>query len=454
MAIKKAKVNHYNGESYETLHYETQASQVKVMDDNGSVYGELEEMLYKGKVVEGKSLNTLILTGNYRIKNCTNAPTGISKTKELLLIVNSVENGSERIIKQELVDFDTKSTYMRVIENGKFGLWSSAGEVIANQLKDIDGKVGILSNLKTNHKTNLVGSLNEVLDGVKDNSKGISTNVDNISDLKKKFDSHDHDNQYLKLTGGSVDGHVSLSNNVAFRGKNSSGTSVDLAKINSNNDIRLGHSSLNTIIASSKGELKVSDGSKLYRVFHAGNMGKGSGLDADKMLGIAGENFARRDAINRFARTQYIEDGNLYMEKVPDGATGSLYFRYKGQQVGRVYSTNDGELRLYGGSSLGMKIKSNGWTETTFTHTLNAKNRNVSIRFKLKDSDDGRGLHLNNTSGRFGMWDFKDSGWYFYSEKNSQEVRFPQPIAVQGHKVSISSSTPSKPSNGDIWFKL
>lgn len=454
MAIKKAKVNHYNGKNYELLHYETQASQVKVMNDNGSVYGELEEMFYEGKVVEGKSLNTLILTGNYRIKNCTNTPNGISKTKEILLIVSSVRNGSSRIIKQELVDFDTNSTYVRLIENGTFGTWSSAGEVVANQIKAIDNKVGVLSGLKTNHKTNLVGSLNEVLDGVGNNSKDISTNVKDISDLKKAFDSHDHDKQYLKLTGGSVEGHISLNNNVAFRGKNSSGTSVDLAKINSSNDIRLGHSSLKTIIASDKAELRVSDGSKLYKVFHSGNMGKGSGLDADKMLGVAGANFARRDAINRFGRTQYIDDGNLYMEKVPDGATGSLYFRYKGQQVGRVYSTNDGELRLYGGSTLGMRIKSNGWTETTFTHTLNAKNRNVSIRFKLRDSDDGRGLHINNTSGRFGMWDFKDSGWYFYSEQNSQEVRFPQPIAIQGNKVSISSSTPSRPSNGDIWFKL
>lgn len=184
-------------------------------------------------------------------------------------------------------------------------------------------------------------------------------------------------------------------------------------------------------------------------------MGKGSGLDADKLIGVSGSDFVRKDTSNTLRDTVVINDGNFYMDRVSGGKTASVFFRYDKVQTGRIYATTAGDLRLYGGSKLGLVVKSNGWTETTYPMSLNAKDRNVNVRFKRSNSDVGRGLHLNNTtSNRFGLYDWGLEGWYFYSEKGSREVRFPAPIAVQGHKVFIQSGSPSKPSNGDIWFKL
>src|SRR5699024_9038911 len=197
------------------------------------------------------------------------------------------------------------------------------------------------------------------------------------------------------------------------------------------------------------------DGSKLYQIFHAGNMGKGSGLDADKLIGVSGSDFVRKDTSNTLRDTVVINDGNFYMDRVSGGKTASVFFRYDKSQTGRIYATTAGDLRLYGGSKLGLVVKSNGWTETTYPMSLNAKDRNVNVRFKRSNSDVGRGLHLNNTTtNRFGLYDWGLQGWYFYSEKGSREVRFPAPIAIQGHQVFIQSGSPSKPSNGDIWFKL
>src|SRR5699024_2677904 len=113
---------------------------------------------------------------------------------------------------------------------------------------------------------------------------------------------------------------------------------------------RLGHSSLSTIIASKGGDLKVSDGSKLYQIFHAGNMGKGSGLDADKLIGVSGSDFVRKDTSNTLRDTVVINDGNFYMDRVSGGKTASVFFRYDKSHTGRIYATTAGDLRLYGGS--------------------------------------------------------------------------------------------------------
>lgn len=59
MAIKKAQANLDNGSSYDILHYETQVSQVKVMDASGSQTSDLNEMLFDGKLLSGVNLNTV-----------------------------------------------------------------------------------------------------------------------------------------------------------------------------------------------------------------------------------------------------------------------------------------------------------------------------------------------------------------------------------------------------------
>src|SRR5699024_6290077 len=194
----------------------------KVLNDSGSNYAELEEMLYKGKVIEGASLNTLILHGVYKIKNCTNMPSGASATKYLLLIVHSVLDGTNRIIKQEVVDYDTSSTYVRIIEKGKIGKWSSDGGVIEEEISSINKDIGSLSSLKTSAKGSIVNAINENKIGLDGLSNNVSSNKKDFDTLKKTYDSDNHDKDYLKLTGGSVEGNVAIKNNSGLQGKTNS----------------------------------------------------------------------------------------------------------------------------------------------------------------------------------------------------------------------------------------
>lgn len=61
MAIKTAQANYDNGTTYDVLHYETQVKQVKVLDPNGNVTGDLQGKLDSINsditVVDAKTIN-------------------------------------------------------------------------------------------------------------------------------------------------------------------------------------------------------------------------------------------------------------------------------------------------------------------------------------------------------------------------------------------------------------
>ncbi|WP_289936587.1 hypothetical protein, partial [Klebsiella pneumoniae] len=61
MAIKTAQANYDNGTTYDVLHYETQVKQVKVLDSNGNVTGDLQGKLDSINsditVVDAKTIN-------------------------------------------------------------------------------------------------------------------------------------------------------------------------------------------------------------------------------------------------------------------------------------------------------------------------------------------------------------------------------------------------------------
>lgn len=456
MAIKKAKAHYHNGTGFDVLHYETQASQVKILDSNGNVVSNIEEILLKGKLLQNVNLNTIKETGLYRVKGGTNLPTGMDSSKTYIMTVVAIDNGiGTPIVIQQLYDHINQNVYQRSLEGTNISLWHSAGRDTLDKILELESDIGSLLSLSTLNKSSLVSAINEIKSDVIDNNNDISDLQTDVASLNDKLSTHNHDSVYLKLSGGDLTGTTSVSNNMSFAGKNTSGYNVNIGKVNTSNEVVLGDTSIKTVIQASNGDLKVFDGTNSFKVFHAGNDGHGSGMDADTVDGIHGSSIARIDTTNYYQTDQFIQDGKSIVLKAPSGSSqaGSIFFRDgDNNQKGRIYATINGDLAIFAGTINGHTFQSTGELLSTYKHVLDATSREVRIQFK-RGSDAGIGLYMN-TSGNVGMYDWENAKQVFTVDRSINMVQFHNGIMIQGKKVYVQSSPPSNPSVGDIWFDI
>lgn len=447
MGIKKTRFNFNNGKEFDVYHPETQAGQVKVSDINGELTFDLDETLLTGRLIEGMDYNSITSTGIYRVKGGTNHPEGIDEEKIYILDVEAIDNGTGTlIIKQEFFDHINLNTHLRAIEGESISDWSNAGTTTTGRIEALEKK-----------SIQLQKDLDKTNNNVASNKSEIDSLGEQINNLYSALATHNHDDRYASLYGGSIYGQTSIANNESFAGKNTSGNSLNLGKVNSVNDIVLGDTNAKTIIQAKTGDIELTDGRGAYRIFHSGNDGSGSGLDADTLDGVEGRNYARTDTTNYLNADQNIENGKNINLVSPSGNSqaGSLFFRdSRGTQKGKIKANTSGDLELWGGSTLGQKISSNGTLESEYDHVLNAKNRQVAVRFKKDDKDEGMGFYLNGSTNQVGLYDWASGTNIFRSDRDEKTVRFYQPIFIQGHKLSIQSSKPSGASNGDIWIDI
>ncbi|MFJ8247275.1 hypothetical protein [Peribacillus asahii] len=448
MAIKKAQANYDNGTSYDVLHYETQASQVKILDVNGNITSSLEELTLKGKLIQSVSLLTVTDTGLYQIKNCTDVPISTSVDTIYLMSVESVG----AITKQTFFDNTDGSVYIRPIYEGTAGEWIGIGKVMQDALDYVQADIGNTALLEVDSE-DIVGAVNKLKTEV-DLRKA---EIDALKDDSGAFVNHNHDTRYLQLSGGSLTGDVAVGNNRSLAGKNTSGANLSIGRVNGVNDIVLGDANAKTFIQAKSGEAYLSDGSNNYKLFHSGNDGAGSGLDADLIDGVEGSRLAVKDATNYFTADQFIDNGKNVVLRGASGSSkaGSIYFR-DGNNVQKAMISPDisGNLGVYAGTTLGMTVKTSGDTETTHDHILNAKERQVAVRFKLNDTDKGAGLYMNNVSQQLGMYDWENGSWYFKTDRASQMVKFDKPIEIQGRRLYIQYDPPADAKDGDVWINI
>lgn len=458
MAIKRGKFNRYNGSDFDTYHMETQASQVKTLDANGNVSSSIEELLLKGKPIQNTDLNTIKTTGLYRIKGCSNTPGGLDSGKTYIMIVRNIDNGSgSTITYQEIYDHVNQNGFERSIEGSTVKSWVNAGKAILDKISNLESSVGNLSSLGTSNKTNIVSALNEVNTRSKNNATSILNINGEINDINRQLGVLG-ENKYLNLNGGDLAGTITMANDHSFAGKNTSGVGVNLAKVTGGNNVDIGDPSLELSLHASAGKAKVYDGTNTFRIFHSGNMGSGSGLDADKVDGLHGSQLARKDGSNYFTENQYIENGKSLYIRASDGSanTGNIYWRKKDNtDLARLSVEEDGEMRLQAGGVTGFRVKPGGYTYTTYDHVLVAKDRQVAIRFKLDDNDKGAGLYMNNNSKQVGFYDWEKNDWYFTTNRSTRVVEFSNQISIQGHQLFIQYSEPSTGmKDGDVWIDI
>ena len=456
MAIKKAQANYDNGTTFDTLHYETQVSQVKILDDTGNVFSNLDETLLSGKTLTAVNTTSIRNTGKYFLINPSGAPIAPVTDVPYQFEATTMKKASGRLLTiQVFYDHAKADVYRRVMDDdASIGSWVRSGKFVS----DFITTVGTPSALKTNSKV-VVNAVNELKDSIDTlNTVTIKGVNDTIATNKDLFDKHTHDDRYLKLSGGNVTSTLSVSNNKSVAGKDSSGaTNLNLGKVNTTNDVVLGDTTAKTIIQTKTNNLYVTDGATTFKVLHTGNDGAGSGLDADRIDGIEGDQLARQDSINYYTQDQIVDNTKSIIFKATSGQSyaGSVFWKLAdGTVKGRLGVNSSNEMYFTANGLTGHRFQADGKMESIYDHILNAKERQVAIRFKLDDNDEGAGFYMNNGTKQVGFYDWKYGGAIFRTDRDDQTVKFTNSIFVQDHRISVQATAPSKPAKDDIWIAI
>lgn len=453
LVIKKSKANIHNGTSYDTLHYETQAEQVKIMGASG-ITSDFNEMFLTGKLIQGVNLNTVKENGLYRVKGCTNAPSGMVATTVYLMRVDAVDT----VVLQTFYDHAGNDTHQRAIVGSTVSPWSAGGKKTNDAIATINANIGSIANLKTSDKNSVVNAVNEVQTEVDMALKKASDNASAISQLNKDITNHNHDGTYVKLTGGTVTGNISMANNKSFSGKNTGGAEINIGRISTANAVIIGDTNAQTVIhTSTKKTLKFYDGTDEHSVWHTGNVGHMSGLDADKLDGIHASQFARVDAEPNFQKNLVMTDGKDIILRAPAGSmnSGDLIFAEGGNgEIGRVFVDNTGTLVLRSQFYGDMRVRGDGVITSDYGIEFNSKNKETRVHFKANDSDVGMGFYMNNNSKQMGLYDWQHDRYFFTANRNESSIEFNNQIKIQGKRLHIRGDAPTYATYGDIWIQV
>ncbi|HDR7066876.1 TPA: hypothetical protein QCW42_003982 [Bacillus cereus] len=453
MVIKKSKAKIHNGTDYDTLHYETQAEQVKIVGTSG-ITSDFNEMFLLGKLLQGVNLNTVKENGLYRVKGCTNSPSGMVTTTTYLMKVDAVDT----VALQTFYDHAGNDTHQRAIVGNTVGAWSAGGKKTNDAIATINASIGSIASLKTSDKTSVVSAVNEVQTEVDVALKKASDNATAIAQLGKDSTNHNHDNTYLKLSGGSLSGGLSVANNQSISGKNTGGSAINIGRISVANAVIIGDTSAQTVIhTNTKKTLKFYDGIEEHSVWHTGKMGSGSGLDADKLDGIHANQFARVDEEPNFQKNLIMTDGKDIVLRAPAGSmnSGDLVFAEGGNgEIGRVFVDSSGTLVMRSQYYGDMRVRHDGVITSEYGMEFNSKNKETDLKFRADDGDKGMGFYMNNNSKQMGLYDWNNDRYFFTANRNESMMEFNNQIRIQGKRLHIRGDAPSGASYGDIWIQV
>lgn len=447
MVIKKAIYSIFHSDTESTsYHYETQAGQVKILDSTGNIVSSVEEMLLKGKEVASVNLNTLTSTGMYRVKNCTGSPVSMPSEIPYLFTVESTGD----ISKQTFYDMLKSTLYVRVIYQKTVGEWTAIGKVVSDDILNVKNAVGTMSSLKTKANSDLVNAINEV------NALSKSNSLEIADLIRAQTESTPMASQMSTFSLVGQGSNFEVENEESYLGRSTGGRSLNIGKIDSLNNVVIGDELADsTIIQAKKGVISVNDGTKVQKLFHTGNMGIGSGLDADKVQGVLGQNLARRDVDNYLKGDQFIQDGKRLVLKSSElnSQSGSIKFvDSKNETLGEISTSASGDLLFQAGAIVHHSMKSTGELLSHHNHVLDNTHRDVGIKWRKSPLDKGVGFSLARATDKLNLQDWEKGTSIFSVDRADGVVNFANGIMVQGKKIKFQLEMPTAPAKGDIWY--
>ena len=181
------------------------------------------------------------------------------------------------------------------------------------------------------------------------------------------------------------------------------------------------------------------------KIWHEGNDGSGSGLDADKLDGLDSSIYAKVNKANTFEGEQKV-NSNLLVE-------GDITLLNNGKYTGYIRSVEDGNIKLINKNGHSLVYNSNGDLMTEQDIVISSRSRWAGLRFSKDGVKKGIGFELDKGSGNlaFHNWDNDKTGFYF--DYDTGTIEFSSAISIAGRKLYLTSSTPTgSRTTGDIWI--
>lgn len=436
MAIKQAqyKITLQSGE--DIYHFQTDDNMVKIVDGNKNVVGTFKEYAMEGKTVTSGSFKNLKISGIYKIQNVTGLPSGYAVGKISILSVRAVGKvGSPDFISYDLIS-QSGEVFHNTVFNGAETGWTSGGTTLKNTITTITTQIGTVANLKTKAKANVVNAVNEL----KNDADLLKTNFDKLNKDYDDFTKHNHDERYLSKSGDTVTGNLIVSNDNRLRGLRTTGASANLIGFNKTNDILLGETGVKLLASGS--DIRFNG----KKVWHEDNDGAGSGLDADKLGGVASSNYARTD---RETKTS----ANFITERALYAGTGLHFGTTYDGRYGSIIGNSSGSIRVSNGKSTYHEFTSSGIFQSNQRHELMATSREASLRFRLNGSETGIGLYRSNNSKHLHFYNWTKSKRAGYIHNDTTQFYFDEPINISGRRLFLQGSTPTGSiPTGSIWI--
>lgn len=429
-------------------HFETNAGVTKVLGRNKKELGTVQQRLFEGIDINGVAFDTIKVSGLYKIQNVSGLPSGVSLYKTCILLVEAVgEIENPTMVKYTLTtqDGDIQTC---VVSSGVKSPWTSGGKSAVDNMKSILSNVGSNDNLKTTAKSTLVNAINELFNTSTEQKRSISDiNVD-ITKIKKNLTEHDHDDRYMKRTGSTMDGDLVVGKGQSINITNNSGRVLSIAK-SSNGTIHLGSREEKLDLLSSNGEITING----EDLFHSGNHGAGSGLDADKLGGTSYRNFLRSDIGGEIRNSISLTGGS---ELAMVDGSGNSEIAWRGStnlKRGTIKFDSNGNFIIKGDPNSETVISSRGDIRTYGKVMSNAANNEGGFVVKLSSSDSGMGMYRSSSFKDLGFYNWNKQKLLGYFGYDDNALHLLEGLVLQGSRIWVQPNAPSgSHKNGDIWI--
>ena len=430
---------HINGASGDIAHFSTNDKVVHIFDDSKKDLGTLRDLYVRGKALSGVDFKTIKVTGLYTITGIKNVPGSVDTSKPVLLQVTAIGSpNSPDMVFYRLIDNKGNITECTVAGSNQ-SEWASGGVELKQIIDDISDALGNLSKLNTETNISLTDSINEV------NSKAIA-NASSINDLTSKFNSHNHDDRYLRLDGkNKMSNNLILPNYKSLYMENSKGVNLNTAYASKNDELIIGDNGYKDIKMQTKGKLYVNG----HQVYTDANAGQGSGIDADKLDGVDSARFARLDKNNIFNGDITISDSdfniNTYKHINFRGVDGQV-------KAGFRAGTQGGFVFQYNGTSESTQILSDGTYYTESRVVLDHDTGENAVVFKNK-GDNGIGFVRGGSTINIYNWNTGNKVASLGSGDDGNLISINQAPYIQGRRLFLQSNNPGKAAKGSVWIQ-
>ena len=418
----------------EIYHFETEGKSVVIYDDNKNALGTLNDLGFKGKVVENVDYKTIKTTGVYNVKGLKNVPTNIPSDKRAILSVTAIgDTNNPDVIFYKLIGANGVITENTVSGSSSSG-WGNGGVTLENTINTI--------------KTDLNNTKADL-----NNTKGDLGNAkQSLNDLTGKFNSHNHDGRYISRGGDTIQGNFAVKAGSGYQFVRQNGQYVNMANVGSDDNFNLGDGNLHLQINSKNG-MEVNG----HKVYTTENAGEGSGIDADKLDGINSSSFVRKDNYNVINTTLDVRNKGNVLVTVDDNYDSGLYFRRNDDfRVAGVLAKPNGEMSFqnYGGESA--KFMADGVLKLNIGQYLVAEtNKKAYLEFRQHSWTSGIGFQMDDKDSlhvvnwKSGDKNIMDFGY----GKNGEAIYINESPYIRGRRLFLQDDTPSGDiPNGSIWI--